>query len=141
MARHIEHRRFIWLCGLWDCRYDPVRTLSGPRRLVSYRKGPVGTQCYALSPAGAQALLKHASTWVEPVDRYIDSFWLHGLHSYALHLFPVGLPAEELAYEIEAARAATRNRAALQRHRWATRLGRLKANLAFRLWGDRAIGG
>ena len=136
VARHIEQRRFIRLCGLWDCRYDPVQPLSGPRRVVRYRKGPMGAQCYALSPAGAQALLQHANTWVEPVDRYIDRFWRHGVHSYALHPFPVGLPPEDLTSEIGGSRAATRNKAALRRHRWAGRIGRLRANLAFWLWGD-----
>lgn len=138
VARHIEARRFIRLCGLWDCPHDLVQALSGPRRLVRYRKGPMGAQCYAISPAGAQSLLRHASTWVEPVDRYIDRFWLHGVQSYALHPFPVGLPPEELASDIGAARAATLSRSAQRRHRWAGRLGRLQANLAYRLWGDRA---
>lgn len=104
---------------------------------MRYRKGPVGTQCYALSPAGAQALLRHADTWLEPVDRYIDRFWLHGIQSYALHPFAVRLPPEELASDIEAARAATRNRVAQRRHRWAGRLGRFRANLAYRLLGER----
>lgn len=140
-AKHIHARRFIRLCGLWDCRHDTVMPLSGERRLVRYRKGPVGTQCYAISPRGARALLRHAERWVEPVDRYIDRFWLHGVQSYAIHPFPVSLPAEELASVIESGRAETRNKSAQRWHKWNNRIGRFRANLVYRLHGDRAHAG
>lgn len=140
-AKHIQSRRFIRLCGLWDCRHDTVMPLPGAQRLVRYRKGPVGTQCYAISPDGAKALLRHADRWVEPVDRYIDRFWLHGLQSYAIHPFPVSLPEQELASVIDTGRAATLNKAAQRWHRWTNRIGRLKANLAYRWRGDRSHAG
>jgi len=110
--------------------------LEGQQRLVRYRKGPVGTQCYAISPDGARALLRHADRWTEPVDRYIDRFWLHGVHSYAIHPFPVGLPAQELASVIESGRAATQNKSVQRWHKWTNRIGRFKANWAYRWRGD-----
>jgi glycosyl transferase family 25 len=58
--------------------------LGGGHRLVRFLQGPVGAQCYALSPGGAAALLRKAERWIEPVDLYLDAFWRHGLACKAI---------------------------------------------------------
>lgn len=83
-AQRIEQRRFIRLCGLARRRTRLMEELPGGYRLVRYLKGPRGTQCYAISPDGARALLDGARVWIDAVDLYLDGFWLHGLASYAI---------------------------------------------------------
>jgi glycosyl transferase family 25 len=81
--------RFIRLSGIWNCPFKFQSNLSPSHRLVRYLKGPVGAQCYAIAPSGAAALLRHATVWIDAVDKYIDAFWVHGLSSYAIHPFHV----------------------------------------------------
>jgi glycosyl transferase, family 25 len=70
-----------------------VRPLAHGFELVRYPRAPSGAVCYALSPAAAARLLQHAPRWLEPVDRFMDRFWVHGLGHYALHPSPVALTA------------------------------------------------
>lgn len=49
-----------------------------------YLKAPTGTQGYMLDTFSAKQLLKFAKQWVEPVDNYMDKFWVHGLRPYVL---------------------------------------------------------
>lgn len=46
------------------------------------KKGPGGTIAYLLDPEAAQRLLNRASKWIEPVDEYMDRYWLHGVLPY-----------------------------------------------------------
>ncbi|WP_420468506.1 glycosyltransferase family 25 protein [Panacagrimonas sp.] len=85
----VDSHRFVRLCGLASRGYRDLGKLSDGHRLVRYLKGPRGTQCYALAPAGAQRLLQGAQRWFDAVDLYIDAFWLHGLASYAVLPFHV----------------------------------------------------
>ena len=87
--QQIAGRQFIRLCGLASRKTKVVQKLPGGFSLVRYRKGPRGTQCYAISPEGARALMDHARVWIDAVDLYLDSFWLHGLVSYAITPFHV----------------------------------------------------
>ena len=80
----IETHRLIRLSGLLDRPHRTIETIDGSCELVRFLRGPAGTQCYALSPNAAAALLAHAGTWVEPVDLYIDRFWRHGVLSKAI---------------------------------------------------------
>ncbi|MBP9743161.1 MAG: glycosyltransferase family 25 protein [Burkholderiales bacterium] len=52
------------------------------QNLVCYLNHPCGTQGYAITPSGARRLLAHAETWGEPVDMYLDKYWIHGLRAY-----------------------------------------------------------
>jgi glycosyl transferase family 25 len=78
-------------------RLSSHRARSG-RVLERYRTGPVlvrfaarlsGTQCYVVSPRAAGALLRHCVPWIEPVDEYMDRFWVHGIEIVGLVPFPV----------------------------------------------------
>lgn len=81
----LEQRPMVRLYGLRRrARSTLVADMGGGFSLIRYLRGPAGTQCYAISPAGAEALLRGASSWREPVDRYIDRFWEHGIASLAL---------------------------------------------------------
>lgn len=93
-SEHIQRRRFIRLCGLAKRTEKLIEPLTDGYRLVRYLKGPRGTQCYAISPDGARALLRGAQVWIDAVDLYIDGFWLHGLASYAITPYHVLHEAE-----------------------------------------------
>ena len=83
-AGRIARHRFLRLAALHEDR--PFRLLeeNGPWKVVRFLRGPVGAQCYCLSPEGASALLARAQPWIEPVDAYIDAFWRHGVESKAI---------------------------------------------------------
>ncbi|MBN9024436.1 MAG: glycosyltransferase family 25 protein [Rhizobiales bacterium] len=89
-ASRIERHRLIRLFGKHARKTRDLEQLTSGYRLVRFLHGPIGTQCYCLSPDGAAALLAHADRWSEPVDHYLDRFWLHGLASKAI-----------LPYEVE----------------------------------------
>lgn len=84
-AEGIARYGFMRLAVIWQRPHDLCEELEQGYRVVRYRRTALGTQCYALSPAAASALLQHADVWVEPVDRYLERFWLHGLHSYVMY--------------------------------------------------------
>lgn len=80
-GQRIDACRLIRLAGLFPRPYRTIERIDGSHRLVRFLRGPAGTQCYALSPDAAAALVARARHWVEPVDLYIDRFWLHGVES------------------------------------------------------------
>lgn len=53
--------------------------------LICYKHFPCGTQGYAISPSGAAKLISNAARWTEPVDMYLDKFWIHGLRPYCIN--------------------------------------------------------
>jgi glycosyl transferase family 25 len=88
-AEAIGRHDLIRLSGL---RKEPHRTLEPlepPYSLIRFLRGPVGAQCYCLSPKGAAALIAGANAWIEPADLYLDKFWQHGLASKAIYPFEV----------------------------------------------------
>ena len=58
--------------------------LDGEFSLVRFPSRLVGAQCYAISPGGAQRLLARCHPLVEPVDEYMDRFWVHGVEIVGL---------------------------------------------------------
>jgi glycosyl transferase family 25 len=87
----LESYPFLRLAGLIPRPIKVLRPLPGGHSLARLAKGPLGTAAYALSPAGAERLLRVAERWREPVDNYVDAFWLHGLLPIAVIPYPVGL--------------------------------------------------
>ncbi len=85
----IDQHQLIRLFAVTERRHAVITELASPFRLIRYLKGPYGTQAYVLSPGGAKALLKSAAHWHAPVDRYLDSPWLHGLDIVAMKPFRV----------------------------------------------------
>ncbi len=77
----------IRLFGLNERPFRQVRSVDG-MTLIRFLRGPAGLQSYAISPRGAETLLAGAECWREPVDRYVDRFWSHGLPSLALRPYP-----------------------------------------------------
>jgi glycosyl transferase family 25 len=59
------------------------------RLLVRFAARLSGTQCYVVSPRAAGVLLRHCVPWIEPVDEYMDRFWVHGIEIVGLVPFPV----------------------------------------------------
>jgi glycosyl transferase family 25 len=66
-----------------------VERLPGGYSLVRFAYRLTGGQGYAVSPQAAQTLLRHCAPWVEPVDEYMDRFWVHGIEIVGLAPFPV----------------------------------------------------
>lgn len=100
----------IRLAGLIDCPFRVIER-HGDHALVRYVRGPMGTQAYALSPAGAAGLLSGAQQWVETVDLYLDRFWHHGVLPHALHPFPV-------FHEVDAEITSTIGKRLVKRKGW-----------------------
>ncbi len=88
-ATEIEARRLIRLFAVTERKHVVLAELASPFQLIRYLKGPYGTQAYVVSPAGAKALLDKAAQWLAPVDRYLDSPWLHGIDIVAMKPFRV----------------------------------------------------
>ena len=76
---------YIRLAATIPRKFVPVRERADGAQVVRYLKGPSGSQAYAISPEGARALLRGARQWAEPIDDYLDRFWLHGLAPLAIH--------------------------------------------------------
>ena len=81
--------RYVRLSGILPRAYRKVATLPDGRSVALFAKGPLGTGAYALTPEAASRLLAHAVTWREPVDNYIDSFWIHGILPFGILPYPV----------------------------------------------------
>lgn len=107
---NIQQYRFIRLSGLMQRSFKVVSPLRDGHQLIRYLKGPFGTQCYVISPAGAQAFLKHADKWIDAVDKYVDAFWTHGLISYAIVPFHIEHETEETPVSLIAETRSSRNR-------------------------------
>lgn len=84
--------RYVRLSGILPRASRKVATLPDGRAVALFSKGPLGTVAYALTPEAAARLLAHAATWREPVDNYIDSFWIHGILPFAIVPYPVQFP-------------------------------------------------
>lgn len=88
----VRRYRYVRLAGSIPRATKEVETLPGGRSVALLAKGPHGTVAYALTPEAAALLLVHAATWREPVDHYVDSFWIHGLLPFCIAPYPVGCP-------------------------------------------------
>ena len=95
-ASRIDQHRLIRLFGKHNRRTRHLETLSAGYTLVRFQQGPIGTQSYCVSPDGARALLSKATLWNEPVDHYLDRFWLHRVASKAI----VPYELEEMSRDI-----------------------------------------
>lgn len=49
-----------------------------------YKRGPAGTQGYVILPNMAKKFISKASRWIEPVDDYMDKYWIHGVIPYCV---------------------------------------------------------
>lgn len=78
-AQKIERYRYIRLWGVFE---RPSSQVEDGIKL--YHRGPSGTQGYMLSPAAAQKFIDNATRWIEPVDEYMDKFWINGNLPYCV---------------------------------------------------------
>jgi glycosyl transferase family 25 len=90
VIRIVKDHGYVRLSGIVKTAFRRLDSISSsPFSLVRFLRGPMGTQCYAISPSGAGSLLRHAEKWDLPVDNYIDAFWRHNVLSLGLLPFPV----------------------------------------------------
>lgn len=90
----------VRISGISERPCKKVEDLGDGFTLARYLRGPSGMQAYFVSPNGAAALIKHAEFWVEPVDRYMDRFWVHGMGHYVI--FPHTVRSGDFGTEIGA---------------------------------------
>ncbi|MER1966976.1 glycosyltransferase family 25 protein [Castellaniella sp. GW247-6E4] len=92
-AKFLEHapaiaRRWplVWLHGNDKPGRDPSIAVDREGAFVLHKKlkGHFRTVAYLITPAGAQALLRHCETWIYPVDDTMIRFYEHGVESIAL---------------------------------------------------------
>ncbi len=89
-AERIAQRHYIRLFALnQKRRFRQIESLGGGFDLVRIAYRPIGAQAYLLSPEGASRLLRHADRWFQPVDDYLDCFWVHGLAPYAIQPYRI----------------------------------------------------
>lgn len=88
----LQRFRYVRLSGILPRASRNVATLPGSHSIALLSKGPLGTVAYALTPEAASRLLAHAGTWREPVDKYVDSFWIHGVLPFGILPYPVQFP-------------------------------------------------
>lgn len=88
----VRRFRYVRLAASLPRASRPVERLPDGRSVSLLAKGPHGTVAYALTPEAAALLLVHATTWREPVDHFVDSFWIHGLLPFCITPCPVGCP-------------------------------------------------
>ncbi|MDE1980640.1 MAG: glycosyltransferase family 25 protein [Thiomonas sp.] len=70
------------------------RRLDGVYTLRAYDRQPSGTQGYLLKPAVAQALCRHASKIVWPIDETLDLYWRHRQRLYTLEPAAIDVASE-----------------------------------------------
>lgn len=125
----------IRLSALRERRGRYVATDDG-FTLLRFARRLVGLQCYALTPGAAQRLLAFGERWVEPVDEFVDRFWVHGIDIYGLQPYIAHHRTAESGSEIGAAVRSGRLRGARKMRRELVRIGegarRESANL--RAW-------
>ncbi len=90
-GREVARHQLIRLFTIKKRRHAVLAELEPPFQLIRYMRGPFGMQAYVLSPTGAQSLLDNAARWLAPVDRYLESPWLHGIDMIAMTPFRVSL--------------------------------------------------
>ncbi|MDQ8727656.1 glycosyltransferase family 25 protein [Bradyrhizobium sp. LHD-71] len=68
---------------------SPVHVVwLGQRELVRFKRAPMGTQAYLISPMAARNFLGSFRHLDRPIDWEMDRFWANGLTTYALFPFP-----------------------------------------------------
>ncbi len=98
-AAQIEERHYIRLFALNRKRRALlIETLAGGFKLVCLTYRPIGTQAYLLSAEGAERLIAHAERWFQPVDDYLDCFWVHGLPPFAIQPYRIEHADEGFSY-------------------------------------------
>lgn len=49
-----------------------------------FKEGPRGTTGYVITPIAATKFIQHIKNLIEPVDDYIDKYWVHGVMPYCI---------------------------------------------------------
>ncbi len=106
---------YLRLCAKFPFRSRVIATI-GQRYLLRYRSGPLGTQAYLISRAGAERFVRSVDRITRPVDWELDRYWHNGLPPYTLCPFPL--------FEMERTSTVPKIRLAQFRGNWQQRTGR-----------------
>jgi glycosyl transferase family 25 len=77
--QNISKLEYIRLWGIFDRKSTLINS-----DIKLYNKGPSGMQGYAITPLAASRLIQHAKIWNQPVDDYIDKYWIHGVLPFCI---------------------------------------------------------
>ena len=87
-----ERYPFLKLSGITSRRYRRVaslaRDLSRDLSIVRHFGLVCGSSCYLLTPGAAEAFLAASTSFVQPVDNFMEKSWLHGVPVYSLRPYP-----------------------------------------------------
>lgn len=81
VGRAMGRFHYLRLGRLFERSMMSLGAMSRGRHYVKYLQPAGGAQGYVIDPLGASTLIRHAGTWIEPVDNYMDREWNHGLPS------------------------------------------------------------
>ena len=119
----------VRLSNLGERDFVPIRRSSLPDNwtVVLFAGGALGTQGYAVGPAAAARLIEQASSWVVPVDIYLNQSWRHGMPIVGLSPFQIAI-RRDIPSEIRRVGVPEVKR------RWRARAAREYDTLRTRLW-------
>ncbi|ROV58137.1 glycosyltransferase family 25 protein [Vibrio ponticus] len=80
----VDRYGYIKLSATQPSKFTPIETIDSRHELGQYAKKSCGTTAYALSPGAAKAFIENASTFIEPVDDYMEKPWRHGVKTYSV---------------------------------------------------------
>lgn len=80
-----EHIEMVRLMGLKIRKRKIIQPLGkGCHHLVRPERGWLGTQAYFINRAGMDKVLRYGSRIREPIDKFYDHFWEHGLRVFGV---------------------------------------------------------
>ncbi|HCH70568.1 MAG TPA: hypothetical protein DE042_08885 [Colwellia sp.] len=89
---NIERLPYLRFSGM-ALKNRPYKKIDhlGDFDLIDHIKGPIGTQCYVLSPKAAEKFIRYADVWFLAVDDYMDRYWSHHVDCFSLKPFPISI--------------------------------------------------
>lgn len=80
-----EHVEMVRLMGLKIRKRKIIQALGGgSHNLVRPERGWLGAQAYFLNQSGMKKIIRYGSSIREPIDKFYDHFWEHGLRVFGV---------------------------------------------------------
>ena len=82
--KQIEQYNYIKLSATHKSNFYPIKSIISDYKLGSYQKGTCGTTAYILTPKAARYFIRNATSFLEPVDDYMEKPWRHHVQTYSV---------------------------------------------------------